>query len=133
MTPAQYAEIFGDWKGCKGGSFVIRDGKAVERHKAAPLAAGPQVMRDHPPIKSSVTGKVIDGRRDRREHNARNHVRDVDPSEHHREYHNPRFAAKAGVPLTPRERWDPQVVADHNARLPSNTVSEYFRRSGIKL
>jgi hypothetical protein len=56
-------------------------GKMVEITKEAPQRVGPFVISDLPEYRSPLTGKMIDGRRDRREEMKREGVREVDPSE----------------------------------------------------
>lgn len=51
-------------------SYVLRDGKLVEKHKAAPLSGkgGVQIIHDIEPFKSPETGEVIRSRSHLRTH-----------------------------------------------------------------
>lgn len=115
ISADRHAEIFGKRTRGQTGSYVLRDGKLVPAwtvERGPRKSDGIQVQRDHAAIVSPVDRSVIDGRRDRREHMARHALREVDPSERRPTYHNPRFAAKHGLPYTPEQRWKPQVAAD---------------------
>lgn len=68
-------------------TYVLRDGKLVEKHLAAPLpaagerhGAGPMLIIDcysANPVRSIVDGRPIASRAELREHNKRNGVVDV--------------------------------------------------------
>jgi len=79
-------------------TYVLRNGKLVEKHRAAPKG-GVHIWRDLPGYRSPLGTGWIEGRAARREDLKRGHCREVDPTEFKAEYHNERFARKHGLPL----------------------------------
>jgi hypothetical protein len=80
--------------------YVWRDGRLVDCETGVPeppleaneLTIGrPYVMSDLPDYVSPVTGEVVSGRRERRYDLESNHCREVDPSEWHGKYLNPKY------------------------------------------
>lgn len=83
-------------------TYVYRDGELVEKHLAAPLSAGPAVVRDIAAYKSPLGNGWIDGRRAQREDLARGGCRLVERSEFRDfpkggEFQNKRFIEKHGI------------------------------------
>lgn len=69
---------------------------AVQQPCSSDLAA-PMLMRDTPTYESPLSGKMVDGRVQRREEMKRFNVREVDPGEFKPCYRNHEFAKKHGI------------------------------------
>jgi len=66
----------------------------------------PQVVRDTAPYISPITGKLVDGRKARREDLKRSGSREVDPSEYRPTYESKERAIKNGGEWEPRKAVD---------------------------
>lgn len=84
-------------------TYVIRDGKLVEKSEAAPLPSAPMIMSDIPEYKSPLGTGLITSRSHRREELKRHNCREVEPGEFKPKYINERFARKHGLPFGERD------------------------------
>lgn len=81
--------------------YVLTDAGLVSRETGEPLVippgpvAMPYITSDLPAYRSPVTGKMVDGRYDRREDLKRSGCREVDPGELQVRYRNKTRAIKA--------------------------------------
>ena len=72
--------------------------KWVEPHQqTVTVHAGPYIHGDWKPVKSPITGEVLEGRAAVREALKRNDCRIVEKGEFRPEYHNENFARKRGL------------------------------------
>lgn len=82
--------------------YVWRDGLLVDKSSGEPMPRvghnmppqRPYYTPDLSPYRSPVTGKVVDGRRERREDLKRHGCREVDPSEWHGGFRKEKYARK---------------------------------------
>lgn len=78
-------------------TYVIRDGKLVEKAEARRAQIAPHYWPDVPAYKSPMTGREVSSRRERKEEMKRFGVREVEPSEFTVRYQNAEFMRKHGI------------------------------------
>ena len=74
---ANFDKVFGAPKKVKGGSFVMRNGKAVPRETVAKQQSTAYVPKEFEPFKSTIDGSVVNDRAQLAQHNKRNGVTDA--------------------------------------------------------
>jgi len=89
----RYDKIAGDW--------VDLDTWYARRAGTLPTNTGPAIQGDLKPFRSPLGQGVVNGRRDLREHLARNECRVVEPSEWRPRYYSGRHAAGGEIVTRP--------------------------------